>query len=53
VSRVAGKVVVATDAAQGRAAEAAALPCEGATVIATDVLDDPACLCLDVTSERD
>ena len=41
VGRVAGKVVVITGAARGQgAAEAAALAAEGATVIATDVLDE-------------
>ncbi|GAA2131494.1 SDR family NAD(P)-dependent oxidoreductase [Actinomadura napierensis] len=60
MSRVAGKVVVVTGAAQGQgAAEAAALAREGAAVIATDLADDaPAGLPdgvayrrLDVTSE--
>jgi 3alpha(or 20beta)-hydroxysteroid dehydrogenase len=41
VGRVSGKVVVLTGAARGQgAAEVAALAREGATVIATDVLDD-------------
>ena len=40
--RVAGKVVVVTGAAQGQgAAEVAALVREGATVVATDVADEP------------
>ena len=40
--RVAGKVVVVTGAAQGQgAAEVAALVREGATVLATDVADEP------------
>ncbi len=43
MDRVRGKVVVVTGAARGQgAAEAAALAREGATVIATDVADEPA-----------
>ena len=41
MGRLAGKVVVVTGAARGQgAAEVALLAAEGASVIATDVLDD-------------
>ncbi|WP_049761337.1 SDR family NAD(P)-dependent oxidoreductase [Rubrobacter xylanophilus] len=43
MGRVEGKTVVVTGAARGQgAAEAAALAREGATVIATDVAEEPA-----------
>jgi len=50
--RLAGKVVVVTGAARGQgAAEVRALTAEGATVVATDVLDGPGIRHLDVTDE--
>ena len=51
--RVAGKIVVVTWGARGQgAAEAAALAAEGATVIATDVIEPTAELPAGVTFER-
>ncbi|MFF5078241.1 SDR family NAD(P)-dependent oxidoreductase [Actinoplanes sp. NPDC000266] len=53
MGRLDGKVVVVTGAARGQGAAAVkALTAEGATVVATDVLDAPGIRVLDVTDEQ-